>query len=168
MDLVGPPKPPPGRAETTPDQPPPGRAETTPDQPAAHREPPPPRTITLRVPRLRVAGPGSARRVLAKRRTRTARMPYTPAGTEQPAAGPDPGSARDQDRAEARSEAVSRGLAGLTVLPALAVAAWLLPGLPLLAAGVFAPVPMLLIGAPLLAALAVNVLHRVPARWPAC
>jgi hypothetical protein len=50
--------------------------------------------------------------------------------------------------------------------PAIAIVAWLLPGLPLLIAGEFLPVPMLLIGAPLLTALAVNTLHRVPCRWP--
>jgi len=150
VDLVGPPKPP-GRADTKPDQPPPGG-------PAAHRQPPAPRTITLRVPRLRVPGPGSARLGLAKLRGLTSRLPFTMVETDAPAADPD--------RVARRAEAAGRGLARLTVLPALAVAAWLLPGLPLLAAGVFAPVPMLLIGAPLLAALAVNVLHRVPARWP--
>ncbi len=151
---MGPPKPPPGRAGTTPDQPLP----PSPAGPAAHRQPPPPRTITLRVPRLRVPGPGSARQGLTKLRGLAARLPFTLVETAQPPADPD--------RAARRSEAAGRGLARLTVLPALAVAAWLLPGLPLLAAGVFAPVPMLLIAAPLLAALAVNVLHRVPARWP--
>ena len=44
--------------------------------------------------------------------------------------------------------------------------AWLIPGLPLLLAGEFLPVPELLIAAPLATALAVNALHRVPSRWP--
>ena len=50
----------------------------------------------------------------------------------------------------------------LTVLPAIIIAAWLLTGLPLLLAGEFLPVPMLLISAPLATALGVNVLQRVP------
>ncbi|HEX9064475.1 MAG TPA: hypothetical protein VF843_05170, partial [Streptosporangiaceae bacterium] len=147
---MGPPKPPPGRAETAQDQP-------RPSGPAGDRQPAPPRTITLRVPRLRVPAAGAARQGLAALRRLAGRLPFTVVETDRP---DDPGAAAR------RSEAASRGLARLTVLPALAVAAWLLPGLPLLAAGVFAPVPMLLIGAPLLAGLAVNVLHRVPARWP--
>ena len=52
------------------------------------------------------------------------------------------------------------------MLPAVALIAWLVPGLPLLLAGEFAPVPMLLIAAPLMTALAVNLLHRIPGRWP--
>ena len=45
--------------------------------------------------------------------------------------------------------------------------AWLVPGLPLLLGRVFEPVPELLIAAPLATALAVNLLHRIPGRWPA-
>ena len=58
------------------------------------------------------------------------------------------------------------GFARLTVLPAIGVLAWLLPGLPLLLAGAFLPVPMLLISAPLAVALAVLGLRRVPVSWP--
>jgi hypothetical protein len=58
------------------------------------------------------------------------------------------------------------GFARLTVLPAILVMAWLLPGLPLLLAGAFLPVPMLLISAPLAVALVVVGLHRVPVSWP--
>jgi len=65
----------------------------------------------------------------------------------------------------ARREA-GPGFAGLTVLPAIIVAGWLVTGLPLLLAGVFAPVPAVLIAAPLITALAVNVLYRVPSLWP--
>lgn len=57
-------------------------------------------------------------------------------------------------------------LAALTVAPAILVMAWLLTGLPLLLAGVFLPVPVLLISAPLAVALAANGLRRVPSRWP--
>ncbi len=56
--------------------------------------------------------------------------------------------------------------AGLTALPAIIVASWLLTGLPLLLGGVFLPVPELLISAPLATAIAVNVLQRVPSDWP--
>jgi hypothetical protein len=62
--------------------------------------------------------------------------------------------------------AASAGFARLTVLPAILVIAWLLPGLPLLLAGAFVPVPMLLISAPLAVVLVVLTLRRVPASWP--
>jgi hypothetical protein len=52
------------------------------------------------------------------------------------------------------------------VLPAILVLAWLLPGLPLLLAGSFLPVPMVLIAAPLAVVLVVVALRRVPATWP--
>ncbi len=58
------------------------------------------------------------------------------------------------------------GFARITVLPAVAVLAWLLPGLPLLLAGAFLPVPMLLISVPLAVALGVLGLRRVPVSWP--
>ena len=63
-------------------------------------------------------------------------------------------------------DAAGRGFARLTLAPAIGIIAWLVPGLPLLLAGAFLPVPMLLIAAPLATALAVNTLHRTPSRWP--
>jgi hypothetical protein len=57
-------------------------------------------------------------------------------------------------------------LARLTVLPAILILAWLIPGLPLLLGGDFLPVPMLLISVPLAVALAVNGLRVVPTTWP--
>jgi hypothetical protein len=57
-------------------------------------------------------------------------------------------------------------LARLTALPPLLIMAWLLPGLPLLLAGRFDPVPMVLISAPLLVALVSYGLRVVPSRWP--
>jgi hypothetical protein len=57
-------------------------------------------------------------------------------------------------------------LATLTVAPTILIMAWLLTGLPLLLAGAFLPVPVLLISAPLAVALAANGLRRVPGRWP--
>jgi hypothetical protein len=59
-----------------------------------------------------------------------------------------------------------RAFARITVLPSVLVMAWLLPGLPLLLAHVFLPVPMLLISAPLAVALVAGGLRQVPARWP--
>jgi hypothetical protein len=68
---------------------------------------------------------------------------------------------------EANQEDVAASaLARLTTLPVLLIMAWLLPGLPLLMAGDFIPVPMLLISAPLLVALVANGLRVVPSRWP--
>ncbi len=84
-------------------------------------------------------------------------------------AEPDPVAERaGRERRAARfAEHAGRGFARLTVLPVIVVVAWLVPGLPLLLGGVFEPVPELLIAAPLAAALAVNLLHRVPGQWPA-
>ncbi|HTX84688.1 MAG TPA: hypothetical protein VME44_21065 [Streptosporangiaceae bacterium] len=56
--------------------------------------------------------------------------------------------------------------ARLTVLPALILLAWLIPGLPLLLGDYFLPVPMLLISVPLIVALSVNGLRVVPVSWP--
>ena len=70
------------------------------------------------------------------------------------------------DQPPADPDRAGRGFARLTVLPAIIVVGWLLTGLPLLLAGVFAPVPMLLIAAPLITALAVNGLHKIPGQWP--
>jgi hypothetical protein len=63
-------------------------------------------------------------------------------------------------------EAAGAALARLTVLPAVLIVAWLLPGLPLLLGSSFLPVPMLLISVPLAVALAVNGLRVVPASGP--
>ena len=56
--------------------------------------------------------------------------------------------------------------ARLTVLPAVLVIAWLVPGLPLLLAGVFSPAVMLLISVPLAIIIVSSGLHWVPAQWP--
>jgi hypothetical protein len=108
----------------------------------------PPRTLTVRLPRLRL---------------RKLSLPFALVHAE-----PDPASensARHQ-RSARFSERAGQAFAGLTLLPAIAVVAWLVPGLPLLVGGAFAPVPMLLIAAPLLTALAVNLLSRIPSQWP--
>nr|WP_055506634.1 hypothetical protein [Nonomuraea pusilla] len=60
-----------------------------------------------------------------------------------------------------------RGLAALSVLPALAVAGWLLAGLPLLLLGRFQPLPATLLGVPVAALLCWAGTRRVPAITPA-
>lgn len=59
-----------------------------------------------------------------------------------------------------------RAFGWLTVLPVLLVVAWLLPSLPLLLAGRFLPVPVILIAAPLAALLVVLAARYLPSRWP--
>ncbi len=110
----------------------------------------PRRTLTVRLPRL-------------PRITKVS-LPFTLVQTE-----PDPAAERAaRERRAARfAQQAGRGFARLTVLPVIIVVAWLVPGLPLLLGGVFEPVPELLIAAPLATALAVNLLHRIPGRWPA-
>jgi hypothetical protein len=54
----------------------------------------------------------------------------------------------------------------ITVTPALAIAAWLVAGLPLLLAGRFLPVPMVLISVPVAVALVILTGRHVPGRWP--
>ncbi|HYZ56243.1 MAG TPA: glycosyltransferase 87 family protein [Streptosporangiaceae bacterium] len=59
-----------------------------------------------------------------------------------------------------------RLFAVVTVLPSLLVMAWLLAGLPLLLAGRFNNVPVLVISIPLAVALVFFALRQVPASWP--
>jgi hypothetical protein len=63
-------------------------------------------------------------------------------------------------------EVAGATFARLTVLPTLLIIAWLLPGLPLLLAGSFQPLPELLISVPLAVALVVSGLRLVPSSWP--
>ena len=56
--------------------------------------------------------------------------------------------------------------AAVTVLPSLFLMAWLLPGLPLLLAGRFADIPMIVISVPLAIALIVMLLRELPSAWP--
>jgi len=103
-------------------------------------------------------GRGRIKRLGLPRRAR-------PQGTAVPA-GAAARPATDSAPAWASSEVAGALLARLTVLPAILILAWLIPALPLLLAGAFAPVPALLISVPLAAALAVNGLRVVPASWP--
>jgi hypothetical protein len=54
----------------------------------------------------------------------------------------------------------------ITVVPAVLAAAWLLPALPLLLAGRFSAVPMVLMFAPLTAGLCYLAVRQLPASWP--
>ena len=56
--------------------------------------------------------------------------------------------------------------ARLTVLPAVLIVAWLIPGALLLLVGDVLPAPMILVSVPLAALLTVNGLRVVPASWP--
>ena len=56
--------------------------------------------------------------------------------------------------------------AAVTILPSLLVMAWLIPGLPLLLAGRFASIPMIVISVPLAVALIVMTLRELPSAWP--
>src|SRR5215831_13945595 len=67
--------------------------------------------------------------------------------------------------AAGRPDAAGRLLGRLSVLPALVAMAWLLAGLPLLLAGRFTPVLMLVISVPLAAALVYLGLRWTPGRW---
>ena len=98
------------------------------------------------------------------------RLPSGRASAGRAAGRAQPGLAairrRLPQRPPGQPSASGTGFARITVLPAILVMAWLLPGLPLLLAGVFLPVPMLLIAAPLAVALAAFGLRQVPANWP--
>jgi hypothetical protein len=59
-----------------------------------------------------------------------------------------------------------RAFAIVTVLPTLMITAWLLPGLPLLLARRFFPVPMVLISVPLAVGLVLLTSRHLPGRWP--
>jgi hypothetical protein len=59
-----------------------------------------------------------------------------------------------------------KAFAIVTVLPTLMITAWLLPGLPLLVAGRFFPVPMVLISVPLAVGLVLLTSRQLPGRWP--
>ncbi len=56
--------------------------------------------------------------------------------------------------------------AAITVLPAVLVMAWLIPGLPLLLANRFDGIPMIIISVPLAAAMIVMIMRELPAAWP--
>ena len=77
-----------------------------------------------------------------------------------------------EGRQPAAEDTAGRLLGRLSVLPALLVMAWLLAGLPLLLAGEFKPVPMLVVSVPLAVILVLLGLRWtpglswIPGRWP--
>ncbi len=75
------------------------------------------------------------------------------------------GAAEDDPSAD-RADTAGRLLRRLSLLPSLILMAWLLAGLPLLLAGHFAPVPMLVVSLPLAVALVVFGLRWIPDRSP--
>src|SRR2546430_2752305 len=79
-----------------------------------------------------------------------------------PGAAGSPGAT---GRAAGSADPAGRLLGRLSVLPALVVMAWLLAGLPLLLAGRFTPVLMLVVPVPLAAVLIYLGLRWVPGRW---
>jgi hypothetical protein len=76
------------------------------------------------------------------------------------------GAARGGDEPALRPDTAGRLLGRLSVLPALLVMAWLLVGLPLLLAGVFTPVLMVVLSVPVAAVLLVLGLRWNPGWWP--
>lgn len=64
------------------------------------------------------------------------------------------------------AEPGGRTFAMVTILPALLLIAWLLPGLVLLLANRFLPAPMVLISVPVAVALAMLAARHLPGRWP--
>jgi hypothetical protein len=65
------------------------------------------------------------------------------------------------------TDLAGRSFALVTVLPSLLLVAWLVPGIALLLAGRFLPVPMLLIAVPVAVALIMLCARDIPGRWPA-
>jgi hypothetical protein len=84
----------------------------------------------------------------------------------RPAAGSAADNTAGGEQAAGPPDAAGRLLGRLSVLPALLVMAWLLVGLPLLLAGVFTPVAMLVLSVPVAVVLVVIGLRWLPGRWP--
>ena len=59
-----------------------------------------------------------------------------------------------------------KAFAAVTILPTLLLVAWLVAGLPLLVAGRFLPVPMVLISVPVAVGLVMLTRRYLPGRWP--
>jgi hypothetical protein len=87
------------------------------------------------------------------------------ARTESEASGPSASRAAPAGETGAPRNVPGWLLGRVSVLPALVAMAWLLAGLPLLLAGRFAPVLMLVIWVPLAAVLVVFGLRWIPDRW---
>jgi hypothetical protein len=89
------------------------------------------------------------------------------AGAETEASGPSAAAAAAGGGDAADSPTTAGRLLGrLSVIPALVAMAWLVAGLPLLLAGRFTPVLMLVVSVPLAVAGVVLGLRWIPGRWP--
>jgi hypothetical protein len=89
-----------------------------------------------------------------------------PASRPDPFPGPDRAPRQDPGPGPAPGH-VAAGLFGaVTVVPALAATAWLLPGLPLLLAGRLTAPPLVFMFSPLALGLCYAALRQRPARWP--
>jgi hypothetical protein len=129
----------------------------------------------LGAPEPAVTGPGeqgqppvlpARMRLAAARVGLAARSATVGAARRLPLAGMRPAPVVAAGDADRRADTARGVFARLTVLPAIAVVAWLLPGLPLLLAGDFTPFPALLISVPLAVVFAVFGLRSVPVSWP--
>jgi hypothetical protein len=83
-----------------------------------------------------------------------------------PAAGPGTGSEAAPDPWRSRGQLAGALFGAVTVVPALLVAAWLLPGLPLLLAGRLSAPPLVFMSSPLAVGLCYFALRRQPRSWP--
>jgi hypothetical protein len=81
------------------------------------------------------------------------------------ASGPSAARTADGGQADRSPDAAGRLLGRLSVLPALLVVAWLLAGLPLLLAGQFTPVAMLVLSIPLTVTLVALGMRWIPGWW---
>lgn len=120
------------------------------------------RAARLKSARLRAAPPGTSRLLAARRRMNIPGPDWLDAAW----ATAPMRHARSIAGQLGRPEVGDAGFARFTLLPVILVMAWLLPGLPLLFAGSFVPVPMLLISVPLTVVLVVIGLRKVPLTWP--
>ncbi|HEY7882649.1 MAG TPA: hypothetical protein VID31_17480, partial [Streptosporangiaceae bacterium] len=111
------------------------------------------------------AGAGGVASRLRVRRPVSREAGPRPPGLRQPGPG-WPGPRRGAGTRKRQLPPAGGAFARLTVLPAVLVMAWLVPGLPLLLAGVFSPAVMLLISVPLAIIIVSSGLHWVPAQWP--
>jgi hypothetical protein len=83
-----------------------------------------------------------------------------------PAAGPGTGLEAAPDPGQSSGRLAGGLFGAVTVVPALLVAAWLLPGLPLLLAGRLSAPPLVFMCSPLAVGLCYITLRRQPVSWP--
>jgi hypothetical protein len=89
-----------------------------------------------------------------------------PDRTPEPDRAPEADHAPEPDQARAPGQRAGVLFGAVTVVPALAAVAWLLPGLPLLLAGRLSAPPLVFMFSPLAVGLCYFVLRQQPTRWP--